>query len=213
MSKYIDISLPLSPDSVCWPGSPSPRFEHRLDMSHGDIATDSNVFFNVHTGTHVDAPSHFVAEGRTVDLLSLDAMIGPARVVQIPGGVSAITAAELTKLNLPSDTERLLFRTSNSDHWLKNCNTFQTDFVALTADAAEWIVSRGIRLVGIDYLSIQRYADGPKTHQILLEAGVVIVEGLNLSAISSGVFELICLPIKLQGMEGAPARVVLREYD
>jgi len=213
MSKYIDISLPLSEDSICWPGAPKPRFERRLEIEHGDIATDSNVFFNVHTGTHVDAPSHFVLKGKTVDLLSLDTLIGPTQVVNIPPEVTAVTASELATLNLADDTHRLLLRTSNSDYWVNDYNSFQKDFVALTPDAAEWIVEKGIRLIGIDYLSIQRYKDGPETHQILLEAGVVIIEGLNLDSIKPGFFELICLPIKLRGLEGSPARVILREYD
>jgi arylformamidase len=213
MNKYIDISLAISEDSICWPGSPKPRFERRLEIEHGDIATDSNVFFNVHTGTHVDAPSHFVLKGKTVDLLSLDTLIGPAQVVHIPPDVTVVTASELAKMNLADNIYRLLLRTSNSDYWVNDYNSFQKDFVALSPDAAEWIVEKGIRLIGIDYLSIQRYEDGPETHQILLEAGVVIVEGLNLHSIKSGIFELICLPIKLKGLEGAPARVILRDCD
>jgi arylformamidase len=130
-------------------------------------------------------------------------------VVHLPDA-DAITADVLDALALPAETRRVLFRTRNSALWAQEDRGFYEDFVALTADAAEWVVARGIQLIGVDYLSVQRYADGPETHQILLGAGVVLVEGLDLSGVAAGDYELICLPLKLVDAEGAPARAILR---
>ncbi|QUS59970.1 cyclase family protein [Synechocystis sp. PCC 7338] len=212
LRKYIDISVPVSPELPRWPGSPEIQFQRSLDLNNGDIATDTTINFSVHTGTHVDAPSHFISEGNTVDQLDLDVMMGMAYVAVFPDDVEFITADLLNNLPLPAQIKRLLLRTRNSYFWQIKGSEFQKDFVGLTADAAQWIVDQGIQLIGIDYLSVQRYYDGPATHQILLDAEVVIIEGLNLDSVSEGIYELICLPIKLKGIEGAPARVVLRYF-
>lgn len=207
---YIDVTVPISPQLPTWPGSPTVSFQRSMDLALGDVATDTTLNFSVHTGTHVDAPLHFLPEGSSVDLLSLDVMIGPAYVAVIPDSVDAITPETLAALPIPHGTERLLLRTRNSQLWVDRVSTFQRDFVALTADAAQWVVDQEIKLIGVDYLSVQRFCDGPETHQILLGADVIVIEGLNLSALSTGIYELLCLPIKLEGVEGAPARVLLR---
>jgi arylformamidase len=209
MTPYLDISLTISADLPHWPGSPLIELTRRRDMAQGDPVNDSVLTCGVHTGTHVDAPLHFLANGADVTDLSLEALIGPAIVATLPD-VEAITAHDLEALNLPADTQRLLLRTRNSEGWQRGDCTFRPDFVALTTDAAHWVVARGIRLIGIDYLSIQRFRDNPETHIALLQAGVVIVEGLNLAGIEPGDYELICLPLKLANAEGAPARAVLR---
>jgi arylformamidase len=183
-------------------------FYRSLDLAQGDIANDTTISFSVHTGTHIDAPLHFLATGSSVDQAPLNVLIGSVVVVDL-SDVEVITAQTLQTLNLPSRTERLLIRTRNSELW-RHATAFQPNFVALTADAAEWVVEQGIRLIGIDYLSIQRFDDGPETHIVLLRAGVVILEGLDLSQVLAGEYELFCLPLKLQGIEGAPARVVLK---
>lgn len=208
MARYLDISLTISPDLPHWPGSPLTELTRRRDMAQGDSVNDSVLTCGVHTGTHVDAPLHFLADGADVTDLSLEALIGPAIVAVLPE-VEAITARDLEALNLPPDTRRLLLRTRNSESWQRGDRAFCPDFVALTTDAAHWVVARGIRLIGIDYLSIQRFRDNSETHIALLQAGVVIVEGLNLAGIEPGDYELICLPLKLAGAEGAPARAVL----
>ncbi|NEQ10341.1 MAG: cyclase family protein [Moorea sp. SIO4E2] len=213
MSKYIDISVAVSPYLPTWPGSPAIEFQRRLDLEHGDIATDTTLHFSVHTGTHVDAPMHFIPGGQSVEQLPLDVLIGEVYVVVVPDDVDVITAEVLKQLTLPANTQRLLLHTRNSRLWRSQVREFQPDFVALTADAAEWVVERGIRLIGVDYLSVQGFYDGPETHQILLKSEVVIIEGLNLTDISTGKYELLCLPIKLKGVEGAPARVVLRKLS
>jgi arylformamidase len=210
MADYFDISLTISPDLPHWPGSPLTELTRRRDMAQGDPVNDSVLTCSVHTGTHVDAPLHFLADGADVTHLSLEALIGPTIVAALPE-VEAITARDLEALNLPPDTRRLLLRTRNSEGWQRGDCTFHPDFVALTTDAAHWVVARGIRLIGIDYLSIQRFRDNPETHIALLQAGVVIVEGLNLAGIAPGDYELTCLPLKLAGAEGAPARAVLRK--
>jgi arylformamidase len=207
LSKYIDISVAVSPQLPTWPGSPKIKFQRNLELDRGDIANDTTIEFSVHTGTHIDAPLHFIAKGNSVDKLPLDVLIGSASVVDLLD-VEVITAQTLENLSLSPQVERLLIRTRNSQLWQKS--DFEPDFVALSADAAQWIVDRGIRLIGVDYLSVQRFYDGPETHLILLGAETIVIEGLNLAHVSPGEYELICLPIKLAGVEGAPARVILK---
>lgn len=205
----IDITVPLRADMPVWPGTTGLILEEVKRLAAGDSSNQSKFSAGVHVGTHVDAPRHFVAGGATIDELSLRTLVGPAVVADLLD-VKLITAEDLAGLRLPLGTERLLLRTTNSYLWAKGEAGFHKDFVALAPDAARWLVDRGVRLVGIDYLSVQRYNDSPRTHQILLEAGIVIVEGLSLVAVSAGEYELICLPLCLVGAEGAPARAVLR---
>jgi arylformamidase len=213
MQMY-DISLPVLPGMPVWPGDPPVELERFSDMACGDECNVSRLACSVHTGTHVDAPLHFFQHGASVEQLSLDVLIGPALVVEC-ADVDAITAAYLDALAMPADTTRLLFKTRNSRLWSQPESSFRSDFVALTNDAAAWVVAHGIRLVGIDSLSIQLFHDSDsQTHQRLLEAGVVIVEGLNLCEIAQpGVYQFVCLPLKLVGSDGAPARAVLMELS
>ena len=207
--KYIDISVPVSPSLPCWPGSPAIQFERSLDLEKGDIATDTTVHFSVHTGTHIDAPLHFLQGGKSVDQITLETLIGPVYVAEVPAQVEVITVDVLKDLALPAGVQRLLLKTRNSLLWSSGSDKFDPDFVALTAEAAQWLVDRGVTVIGIDYLSIQRFTDGPETHQILLGANVVVIEGVDLSHVEPGNYELFCLPLKLEGVEGAPARVIL----
>ena len=183
--------------------------DRRLELRRGDQVNDTTLHFSVHTGTHVDAPLHVLPDGKNIAQLPLDVLVGPAFVAWLPD-VETITANALDELNLPVGIERLLLRTRNSEWWARGFHEFRADYVALTADAAQWVVDRCIRLIGVDYLSVQRFQDKLDTHRILLEANVVILEGLNLSEVTEGGYELICLPILLPGIEGAPARAVLR---
>jgi len=210
--KILDISLPLSAKTPTWPGSPEFRLQRTKRLDGGDNCNSSYLHCDTHMGTHVDAPSHFLKEGATIEELSLDSLVGPAVVGCLPD-VSEINASDLGSLRIPRDTKRLLLRTRNSEFWSSGERTFRKDFVALTPEAARWIADRGMYLVGIDYLSVQRYEDSPATHRILLEANVVILEGLNLIEAEPGTYELICLPICLVGAEGAPARAVLRRPE
>ncbi len=210
MKKYYDISVSISPQLPVWPDTQPIEFQRTLDLDQGDIANDTTICMSVHTGTHVDASLHFVSSGRSVDELPLETLIGLATVIDV-GEIEVITAIFLEGLDLPNNLKRILFKTKNSKLW--NSSTFEPNFVALSCDAAEWLINQGIVLVGIDYLSIQRFYDGPETHIVLLQSDVVIIEGLNLRDVPTGNYELICLPIKLKGLEGAPSRVILRSLS
>jgi arylformamidase len=159
----------------------------------------------------VDAPHHFLNDHRTVDTLSLNVLTGPAQVIQIRDDVGLITAEILEKSSIPSGTLRLLLKTRNSRLWARRAQEYARDFVGISVDGAEWLVRTGVKLVGIDYLSIAPYKQSLPTHQALLKPGIVILEGVDLSAISPGAYTLYCLPMKLVGSDGAPARVILIE--
>ncbi len=212
MSEIIDITVPLHAGTPTWPGSAGVELTRTLRLEEGDFSNASRLGCDVHVGTHVDAPRHFIESGSTVEQLPLEVMVGPAFVAYMPEVVD-ITPSVLADLNLPVGTERLLLRTRNSELWSAETTEFMKDYAALTERAARWVVDHGISLIGVDYLSVQCYDDGPLTHQILLEAGVVILEGLNLIDVAPGWYELICLPLKLVAAEGAPARVVLRSIS
>lgn len=207
--KIFDISLTLSPELPTWPGDDPFDLEQVESMDNGADANVSRLSTGVHIGTHVDAPHHFLNDGRTVEELPLDILTGPCYVTQLPDGVEAITADALEGISLPREPARILFGTSNSRLWARGETEFQEDFVAVTEDGAEWLVEHGIQLVGVDYLSVAPYSDSTPTHRVLLQAGVVVVEGLDLSAVPRGFYDLYCLPLKLLGAEGAPARAIL----
>ena len=208
MTIYCDISVGLKSDMPVWPDSVGYQLIPTMRMAEGDEANVSQLSCDLHVGTHVDAPWHFTPEGKTVETLALDTLIGKVFVADFRH-LEVITAQDLDCANIPKNTERLLLHTRNSQLWVQEVKEFEPNFVAITADAAQWIVDHGIKLVGIDYLSIQRYQDSPLTHELLLKSEVIILEGLNLSNISSGIYQLICLPLKLVGADGAPARAIL----
>jgi arylformamidase len=213
MRRIIDITVTVTPQLPSWPGEPKLTTSLLRDMDRGDSCTVSRIEGGVHTGTHLDAPRHFIAGGIGVDELALEVLIGPARVAHFPD-TAVVDAAMLESLALPAGTTRLLLKTRNSALWNDPGHAFREDYVALTPDAAQWIVDRGIKLVGIDYLSIERFREpGHRTHKILLGAGVIAVEGLNLRQAAPGDYDLYCLPLKLAGADGAPARAVLIAND
>jgi arylformamidase len=206
--KWIDISVPLHTGMVHWPDNPPVEIERIMDLSHGDAANVSKIEMGAHTGTHMDAPRHFLATGPGLDEMPLEAAIGPARVIQIEHP-QAIYPTELEGHNLQPG-ERVLFHTHNSERGWKN-DQFVEDFVYISAEAAQFLVDKQVQTVGIDYLSVGGYVyDGVETHQILLAAGVWLIEGIDLSAIKPGTYELICLPLRIVGADGAPARAILR---
>jgi arylformamidase len=207
MALY-DISLPISESLVVWPGDPPIRITQPAHLERGDVATISRLDMGAHTGTHVDAPAHFVAGGLGVDSLDLEVLVGPARVVHALEA-DVLSAEVLERLAIPPGTERLLFRTRNSEQWARSAPEFAKDFVGITQDGARWLLDRGVRLVGIDYLSVAPFHDTVPTHQLLLQARVILVEGLNLSEVAPGVYRFVCLPLKIQGADGAPARAIL----
>ncbi|HMB23272.1 MAG: cyclase family protein [Chloroflexota bacterium] len=204
-----DISLTISPNLPTWPGDPRPQLEQYESMDKGALYNVTRINSGVHLGTHVDAPRHFINDGRTVEQLPLEVLTGPCYVAQLPDGVEAITSEVLERTEITSEMKRILFGTRNSKLWAKGETEFQTDFVAITEDGAEWLVERGVQLVGVDYLSVAPYSEPIPTHLILLKAGVVVVEGLNLSNVMRGFYDLYCLPLKIAGSDGAPARAIL----
>ncbi|MCL4559734.1 MAG: cyclase family protein [Chloroflexi bacterium] len=207
--KIIDVSVTVTNDLVTWPGDPSVHIERASKIEDGANANVSHIDMGAHTGTHVDAPFHFLPQGSTVERLPLDVLIGPVEVVQIPDSETVITAEILKRLDLSRSGSRILFKTRNSTFWPGDGRPFQTDFVGIDASGAEYLVNQGTRLVGIDYLSISPYHKSRPTHVALLSAGIVIIEGLDLSQIQPGKYMLYCLPVKLGGTDGAPARAIL----
>mgnify|MGYP001770798010 CR=1 FL=1 len=211
--RIYDISLPIDQRTPIYPGDPAIQIEAHASIDRGDVANVTALRFGAHTGTHVDAPAHFIASGAGVCALSLEAMIGCARVIEIPADAQAVLPEHLTEIG---ESVRVLFKTRNSSLWTQSVGSFRTDYVYLSSEAARVLVQRGVRLVGIDYLSVERYGAGDfSTHLTLLANGVVIVEGLDLSAVAPGTYDLICLPLRIAGGagDGAPARVVLIESD
>jgi len=212
-----DISLPISESLVVWPKDPPVHITQPFHLERGDNATVSRLDMSAHTGTHVDAPAHFIQGGASVDTLDLNVLVGPALVVEALEA-DTLSADLLAKLPIPPGTERVLFHTRNSDLWgrgevdvaqLHIRREFARDFVAISEDGARWLVARGVRLVGVDYLSVGPFGQTRPTHQALLSAGIICLEGLNLSGIIPGLYHLVCLPLKIAGIEGAPARAIL----
>lgn len=211
MPRVIDISVPLSERSHLWPGHQTYHRTLLADMTRGEGANVSSLTMSAHFGTHVDAPRHFIADGETIEVCDLDLLTGPALVADLTAARGAITAADLAAV--PSGTERLLLKTTNSALWVAG-DAFREDYVALSPEAAAWVVENGVRLVGIDYLSVGSYGpDNVAVHHILLGARVQIVEGLDFSRVSPGVYDFVCLPLHLVGSDGAPARAVLFAPD
>jgi len=207
--RIYDISVTVSENLPVWPGDPKIVLERVSKLEEGGESNVSRLEMGVHMGTHVDAPYHFLGGNEvTTDLLPLKILTGRAYVPHLPD-VDLITAAVLKDAEIPPRTRRILFRTRNSKFWKKYKKEFRPDFVALSGDGARYLVDKGIRLVGIDYLSIAPFNSTVATHKILLESGIIIVEGLDLSEVSQGRYTLHCLPLKLAGSDGAPARAVL----
>jgi arylformamidase len=211
VTDWIDVSVTVRHGMPHWPDNPPITLQRVLDTERGDVCNVSHLAMGVHSGTHMDGPVHFIHGAGGLDEMPLTATMGEARVIEIddPG---EITADELRKHRLQPG-ERVLFRTSNSDRcW--HSSSFVEDFVGLSEQAAAYLAETGVRTVGIDYLSIGGYhADGAKIHKILLQAGIWIIEGLDLSPVTGGRYEMICLPVKLHNSDGAPARAILRPLE
>lgn len=209
MGRIIDISVPLYTGMAYYPGDAPVSVEPGRQIKSGDVANLSNISLGSHTGTHVDAPHHFVDGENTVDNLPLDALIGPARVLDFTGVQEGITRKDLVTAGCEG-AERVLFKTSNSALWTRT--DFERAFVYLADDGADYLVEQGIRLAGIDYLSIEMFkAETHHVHATLLGVGIVILEGVDLGDVAPGDYELVCLPLKIRGGDGAPARAVLIE--
>jgi arylformamidase len=204
---YYDISLPLSAQTVRWVGSSPFELVERRRMARGDTNNSSALSMSAHAGTHLDAPFHFVPDGATIDTLPLELFMGPA-VVHAVDAERYITAAHVQAIPLRGET-RVLFKTRNSA--LLQQSDYEANFVAFSVDAAQALVDLGIQLVGLDYLSVAHADEQVPVHRAFLDHGLVLLEGVDLSRIPPGRYELICFPLKLHGGDGAPCRAVLRD--
>jgi arylformamidase len=205
--RFIDVSVPLAPGLATYPGNPEFELHAIKRIAAGGSSNVSRLVLGTHTGTHVDAPRHFFDEGAAVDALPLDLLIGRARVLQISrrGG---ITREDLAGAGLREDL-RVLLKTANSGLW--SGQPFREDFTHLTESGARYLVEQGVKVVGIDYLSIEQFKKpGAPAHRALLSQGVIIIEGLNLADAEAGMYEMYCLPLRVTAGDGAPARVVLK---
>lgn len=207
--RTYDITLTITRDLVVWPDDPPVEITHTDRIADGSLANMSRINMGVHTGTHVDAPYHFIDDGIKVDELEIDLLTGRAYVLHLPDDLNLITKETIENSSIPPRTKRVLFRTRNSQRWLDGNNTFDPNYVALDEEAAALLIKRGVKLVGVDYLSVAPYEDVAPTHNVLLENGIVVVEGLDLSAVQQGRYTLYCLPLKIGGADGAPARAIL----
>ena len=213
--KIYDVSVPISSQTPVYAGDPQVEITTAHAIADGAPANVSNLCFGAHTATHVDASNHFIEGSRKVDKLPLDVLIGRVRVVEIDKNAAAVDAAQLENVDLKG-VERVLFKTRNSEFWNDLGQGFQTDFTYIAPDAAQKLVDLGVKLVGIDYLSVEKFgSEDFQTHITLLKNQVIIIEGLDLREVSGGDYELICLPLKIaEGTgDGAPARTVLREVN
>ena len=211
-SNWIDVTVPLKEGMAIWPGDVTIKIERRRSMDRGDAANNSAISLGVHTGTHMDAPKHFIKDGKSIDKLPLETSVGPARVIEIKDKIS-IKPEELKQHNIKKG-ERILFKTVNSPRCWQT-DAFVNDFVFVTRDAAQFLVDAGVILVGVDYLSVGSPMDPdkamrPDTHQILLGAGLYLIEGMNMTNVSAGNYNLVCLPLKLMEAEGSPVRAILQ---
>lgn len=208
---WMDVSVPLKTGMVHWPDNPPVVIERMLNMNKGDVCNVSKLSMGAHTGTHMDAPVHFVRGGAGIDQMPLTATMGRARVIEI-GDSESIKPGEL-EMHQIQRGERVLFKTLNSQRCWQT-NDFVEDFVYISHEAAQYLAELGAQTVGVDYLSVGGYTkDGPQTHQALLEGGIWIIEGLNLAQAQPGAYDLICLPLRIVGCDGSPARALLRPIE
>jgi arylformamidase len=208
MTGWQDISVPVRHGMVSFEGDPHVQLGLAVSMANGAPCNISRLDFGVHSGTHIDAAVHFIDGAAGIESIALDVLVGPAIVADVRAVEGHFDRAAIEGLAIPEGTERLLFRSRNSALWAEP--SFVSSFSALTADGARVLVDRGIRLVGIDYLSIAPFGDPTPTHLVLLGAGVVIVEGLDLRATEPGAYDLVCLPLLIPGSDGGPARAIVR---
>jgi arylformamidase len=210
--KIYDITLPVKPGMLVWPGDPPVTLRQVSSIQKGDQSNVSQLRLSVHTGTHIDAAKHFLDNGKTVDQVSLSKLIGSALVIQIDEQIDVITDQVLK--NHPRNSEigkysKILFRTRNSSQLKSFPNTFNKAYVGIDTSGAEYLAGFPLDLIGVDYLSVAPFWDTEAPHKVLLSRDIILLEGIDLSTVPEGIYQIFCLPINLVGSEGAPARVIL----
>jgi len=208
---WLDISVPIRPGMPTFEGDPTVTLERVAAIADGAVCNVSRLDFGVHSGTHVDAPVHFLDGAAGIEAVPIEALVGPAVVVDARVERGRLDAAAIDRLGIPPGTKRLLVRSRNSELWA--ATGFQSSFIGLDGSGADRLVELGVRMVGVDYLSVAVFGDPTPTHRALLKAGVVIVEGLDLRSIEPGRYEFICLPLLIPGSDGGPARAIVRRLD
>lgn len=210
--NWLDLTHPLSAAIPTWEDSEAPQIKTLCEIGPDCPVRVSHIATGMHTGTHLDAPAHFLADGSMVESIPLESLIGPCWICET-GDAAVVDAATLETLSIPATARRILFRTSNTARGLMRQPKFDRSYVGLDASGAAWLRDRGVVLVGFDYLSIQAFEAPDRTHRLLLAENVVLVEGLDLDRVSQGWYDLVCLPLLAKDVEGAPARVVARRQS
>ena len=206
--EWQDISVPIRDGMVTFEGDPTVHLGRAMSIADGAVCNVSRLDYGIHSGTHIDAPIHFIDGAPGIESMAIDAFVGPAMVADARAIDGSFDRAAIERLGIPPGTERVLIRSRNSELW--NQPAFNRTFAGVTEDGANALVELGVRLVGIDYLSVAPFGDPVPTHVVLLGAGVAILEGLDLRAIEPGQYDLICLPVLVPGSDGAPTRAVVR---
>ncbi len=207
----LDVTLPIHEGMPVWPGDDPVVLRRRTKIEEGAHANVSFMSMSAHTGTHVDAPYHFIADGSKIHEMPLEVLLGPVQVVEVPESAVVINAEWILSLGLKNGIERVIFKTRNSNYWALEKEEFQTQFIGIDQSGAEELARREVKLVGIDYLSVAPYKASKPTHDVMLGAKMVVIEGLDLRNVAPGIYILHCLPMKLFNADGAPARVVLTQ--
>jgi arylformamidase len=207
--NIIDISIPLNSKLPTWPDGYGLKISKILEIDENSDVNVSRLDLDVHCGTHIDAPLHFVKDGKSTNEIKLERLIGEVLVIEFDEEISIITAELLESKKINKNVKRILLKTSNSHKKLWDLDKFDKDFCAISSDAASWLYENNIDLIGIDYCSIQKFHDSNDTHKILLENNIIILEGLDLRQVEEGLYNLICLPLNVEGIEGVPVRAIL----
>ena len=207
-----DITIPFSADLPVWPGDPAIELRPLSRTARGDPGNTTQIICPTHSGTHVDPGWHFIDDGLRLDQIPIERWVGPCQVVEVPDSIATIEPADLEAAKIDPATTRVLFKTSNSNKWHTGSLELETDYVALSLKASSWLITHGIKLVGVDYLSFESFTSDGAVHRMLLGNDVIAIEGLDLSEVEPGFCQLVCLPLKIKDGDGAPARVILMSY-
>jgi arylformamidase len=209
MMEIIDITIPLTPRTPVWEGDQGITINQNVFKSEASDFNISRIEMGVHAGTHIDSPYHLFNHGSTVDKIPLDILFGEATVLEVSSDWDVINSEALLASGFNSGVERLILKTQNTEYWIRDPYGFHGDYIGIDTEGAEFLVSQGVKLVGVDYFSASPMNDLVRPHEILLEAGVVILENAYLVDVLAGEYQLVCLPLKLQGTDGAPVRAIL----